>query len=163
MSTFTEHLWNALKETGNVKLTEMVTTVWLPYVQFNLVICKSSLSAEHNLCYLRGHHLLKFTSPAVKPSLLAQRVKRLPAIQEIWVRSLGREDLLEKEMAPHSSVLAWRIPWMEEPGMLQSTGSQSQTRLNDFTFTLLAVMYKPIKTKAEMWTLISHPWFNDFP
>ena len=84
----------------------MVTTVLLPYVQFILVICKISLSAEHNLCYLRGHHLLKFTSPAVKPPLVAQRVKRMPAMQEIWVRSLGRDDLLEKEMATHSSVLA---------------------------------------------------------
>ena len=52
---------------------------------------------------------------------LAQRVKRLPAMQETWVRSLGREDPLEKEMAMHSSILAWRIPWTEEPGGLQST------------------------------------------
>ena len=55
---------------------------------------------------------------------MAQRVKRLPAMQETCVQSLGREDPLEKEMATHSSVLAWRIPWMEEPGGLQSTGSQ---------------------------------------
>ena len=46
-------------------------------------------------------------------------------MQETWVQSLGREDPLEKEMATHSSILAWRIPWMEEPGGLQSTGSQS--------------------------------------
>ena len=51
-------------------------------------------------------------------------VKRLPTMWETWVRSLGREDPLEKEMAPHSSILAWRIPWMEEPGGLQSMGSQ---------------------------------------
>ena len=57
-------------------------------------------------------------------SLVAQRLKRLPAMQETWVRSLGREDPLEKEMATHSSILAWRISWMEEPGGLQSTGSQ---------------------------------------
>ena len=55
---------------------------------------------------------------------MAQRLKRLPAIQETQVRSLGREDPLEKEMATHSSILAWRIPWMEEPGGLRSTGSQ---------------------------------------
>ena len=55
---------------------------------------------------------------------MAQRVKHLPAIQETWVRSVVREDPLMKEMATHSSVLAWRIPWMEEPGRLQSTGSQ---------------------------------------
>ena len=57
-------------------------------------------------------------------SLVAKMVKRLPAIRETWVLSLGREDPLEKEMATHSSILTWRIPWMEEPGRLQSTGSQ---------------------------------------
>ena len=56
---------------------------------------------------------------------MAQTVKRLPTIWETWVQSLGREDLLEKEMATHSSILAWKIPWMEEPGsLLQSMGSQ---------------------------------------
>ena len=53
-----------------------------------------------------------------------QMVKCLPAMQETWVQSLGGEDPLEKEIATHSSILAWRIPWMEEPGGLQSTGSQ---------------------------------------
>ena len=57
-------------------------------------------------------------------SLVVQLVKNLPAMQEIWVRFLGREDPLEKEMATHSSILAWRIPWTEEPGGLQSMGSQ---------------------------------------
>ena len=57
-------------------------------------------------------------------SLVAQRLKRLPARQETRVQSLGWEDPLEKEMAIHSSILAWRIPWMEKPGRLQSTGSQ---------------------------------------
>ena len=66
-------------------------------------------------------------------SLVAQRIKRLPAMQETRVRSLGWEDPLEKEMATHSSTLAWRIPWTEEPGGLQSTGSQSRTRLSKFT------------------------------
>ena len=56
-------------------------------------------------------------------SLVAQRLKRLPAMQETRVQSLGQEDPLEKEMATHSSILAWRIPWTEEPGRLQSTGS----------------------------------------
>ena len=51
--------------------------------------------------------------------LAAQRVKRLPAMRETWVQSLGREDLLAKEMATHSSILAWKIPWTEEPGKLQ--------------------------------------------
>ena len=56
--------------------------------------------------------------------LVAQTVKRLPAMWETRVRSLGQEDPLEKEMATHSSILAWRIPWMEEPGGLQSMGLQ---------------------------------------
>ena len=57
-------------------------------------------------------------------SLVAQMVKRLPAMRETRVRSLGWEDPLEKEMATHSSILAWRIPQTEEPGGLQSMGSQ---------------------------------------
>ena len=55
---------------------------------------------------------------------MPQKLKHLPAMWETWVQSLGQEDPLEKEMAPHSSILAWRIPWMEGPGGLQSTGSQ---------------------------------------
>ena len=51
-------------------------------------------------------------------------VKNLPTMQEKWVQSLGQEDPLEKEMATHSSILAWRIPWMEEPRRLRSMGSQ---------------------------------------
>ena len=57
-------------------------------------------------------------------SLVAQIVKNLPVMQETWVQSLGREDPLEKGMVTHSSTLAWRIPWTEEPGGLQSLGLQ---------------------------------------
>ena len=77
-------------------------------------------------------------------------VKCLPTMRETWVQSLGQEDLLEKETATHSSILAWKIPWMEEPGRLQSMGSglensmnriahgvtKSQTQLSNFHFTL---------------------------
>ena len=66
----------------------------------------------------------QFLYPFIYASLVAQRLKRLPAMRETRVRSLGREDPLEKEMVTHSSILAWRIPWTEEPGRLQSTGSQ---------------------------------------
>ena len=59
----------------------------------------------------------------LRASLAAQRLKHLPAMWETWVRSLGQEDPLEKEMATHSSVLAWRIPETEEPGGLPSMGS----------------------------------------
>ena len=57
-------------------------------------------------------------------SLVAQMIKNLPAVQETWVLSLGWEDPLEKGMATRSSILAWRIPWTEEPGRLQSMGLQ---------------------------------------
>ena len=69
---------------------------------------------------------------------MAQTVKSLPAVQEMGVRSLGRDDPLEKEMSTHSSILAWKIPWTEEPGRLQSMGSQ-RVGLNNFTFFLSAV------------------------
>ena len=59
-----------------------------------------------------------------RTSLVAQMVKSLPVMQETWVLSLGGEDLMEKEMATHVSILAWRIPWTEEPGEPQSMGLQ---------------------------------------
>ena len=66
-------------------------------------------------------------------SLIAQSVKNLPAMQETWVQFLGWEDPLEKEMATHSSILAWRIPWTEEPGRYNPWGRKSQTqRLNHY-------------------------------
>ena len=65
-------------------------------------------------------------------------VKRLPAMQETRVRSLGWEDPLEKEMTTPSSILAWRIPWTEEPGRLQSTGvAKSWTQVSNFIFTFI--------------------------
>ena len=84
---------------------------------------------------------LKLSSPKIKnpistqinithtqlwASLVVQKVKNLPAMQETWVQSLGQEDPLEKGMATHSSILAWRIPWTKEPGGLQSMELQSQ-------------------------------------
>ena len=66
---------------------------------------------------------LLFNSLFVRASLVAQTVKNLPAVQETWVGSLGQEDPRVKETASHSSILAWRTPWTEEPGWLQSMGS----------------------------------------
>ena len=80
---------------------------------------------------------LPFSLP--KPaSLVAQMVKHMPAMWETQVRSLSWDNPLEEEMATHSSILAWKIPWTEKPGRLQSMGSQSQTRLSDLTFTFLS-------------------------
>ena len=78
---------------------------------------------------LRISHFINYSITLA--SLVAQMVKNLPAMQETWVQSLGREDPLENEMATHSGILTWRIPWTEEPGRLQSTGSQSQTQPSD--------------------------------
>ena len=64
-------------------------------------------------------------------SLVAQKVKNLPAMLETWVQSLGWEDPLEKGTATHSSILAWRILWTEEPGGLQSMITKSQTQMNN--------------------------------
>ena len=69
-----------------------------------------------------------FTIKHAGPSLVAQMVKNLPTVQETEVRSLGWKDPLEKEMATHSSILAWRIPWTEEPSGLQSMGPQRVRR-----------------------------------
>ena len=73
---------------------------------------------------LWGVSMYLYVSIYVCTSLVAQTVKHLPTMQETWVRPLGREDPLEKEMATHSSILAWKMPWTEEPGWLLSMGSQ---------------------------------------
>ena len=92
-----------------------------------------SLVKNYLTIYMRiysGHSILFHWSICLylcqyhSDSLVAQMVKRLPTMWETWVWSLGGEDPLEKEMAPHSSTLAWKIPWTEEPGRLQSMGSQ---------------------------------------
>ena len=72
---------------------------------------------------MRSYWLRVYSNP-VRTSLVTQRVTCLPAIRETWVWSLGWEDSLEKEMATHSGTLAWKIPWMEKPGRLQSMGLQ---------------------------------------
>ena len=70
--------------------------------------------------YSKNHHNIV----TILPSLIAQLVKNLPAVQETWVRFLSWEDPLEKEMAVHSSILTWTTPWTEKPGGLQFMGSQ---------------------------------------
>ena len=71
----------------------------------------------------RGEPPGELTSVSKDTLPVAQTVKNPPAMRGTWVRSLGQEDTMEKGMATHSSILAWRIPWREEPGRLQSTGS----------------------------------------
>ena len=84
---------------------------------------------------------IELKSPTLWASRVAQLVRNLPAMQETWVQFLGWEDTLEKEMATHSSILAWRIPWTEEPGRLQSMGSQeldTTYQLNTSTISYIA-------------------------
>ena len=81
-----------------------------------------------NFHALENYNLSLF---GVLVSLVAQTVKNLPAMQGTQVQSLGQEDPLEKDMATHSSILAWRIPWTKDPGRLQSMGSQTQTQVCD--------------------------------
>ena len=80
-----------------------------------------TLVIHDNVTHLWSTHHVFHVSPK---GPLSQTVKRLSALQKTWIRSLGWEDSLEEEMAPHSSALAWKIPWMEEPGRLQSMESQ---------------------------------------
>ena len=91
-------------------------------------------------------HFFCFCSFILRASLVAQRLKRLPPMRETQVRSLGREDPLEKEMATHSTILAWRIPWTEEPGGLQSTGSQ---RVGHDWVTLLLYTWIQVRVKGN--------------
>ena len=83
-------------------------------------------------------------------SLVAQMVKRLPTMQETRVQSLGGEDPLEKEMASHSSILAWRIPRTKEPGRLQSMGSQESDTIERLHFTLKNLVTLTQKKKTIM-------------
>ena len=69
---------------------------------------------------------------------MAQTVKSLPAMRETWIQSLGRGDPLEKEMATHSSILAWKIPWMEESGGLQSMGLKESDRTERLHFHFIS-------------------------
>ena len=89
---------------------------------------------------------------------MAQTVKRLSTMRETWVQSLGWEDPLEKEMAIHSSTIAWKIPWSEEPGKLQSMGSQSGGEIAELIIALVSA-----KIPLSIMLLLSGPgkrWFG---
>ena len=80
---------------------------------------------------------------------MAQTVKNPPAMRETWVQSLGWEDPLEEGMATHSSILAWRIPWTEEPGRLQSMGSQRVRQLSDLVTEYLIGVLNAVDLKQS--------------
>ena len=120
---------------------------WTPGVgdgQGGLACCNSWGCKESDMTEWLNWTELNHKTSAEWTSLVAQMVKRLPTMQETWVQYLGREDLLEKEMATHSSILAWKIPWME-PGRLQSMGSQRvghdwATSFTSLHFTSLCIL-----------------------
>ena len=87
-----------------------------------LLLCLQEIVISFFLFYFLTLQYCHFTFESA--SLIAQLVKNLPAMQVSWVRFLGREDTMEKKMATHSSILAWKFPWTEEPGGLQSMGLQ---------------------------------------
>ena len=93
---------------------------WLLNIIFITLVVESK-ARSHAMNYMV---FLNFELYVLLDFSIAQMVKNLPAMQEAWVQSLDQEDPLEKEMATHSSILAWRNPWTEEPGELQSLGSQ---------------------------------------
>ena len=93
---------------------------------------------------MEKENVVHIYSGMLRSSLVSQRLKCLPGMWETGVRSLGREDPLEKEMATHSSTLAWRIPWREEPGRLQSMGPQ---RVGHDRATMENNLKVPLKTE----------------
>ena len=109
--TFIKRLFRSslLSAVRVVSSAYLMLLIFLPAIF--ILACDSSSPAFHMMCSAYG------------ASLVAQTVKNLPAVQEIRVQSLGQEDPLEKRMAIHSSILAWRIPWTAEPGRLHSRGS----------------------------------------
>jgi len=107
---------NFLRKNTVVKKFYSFFVIYPCYLKLIMYVCTCIKTSLRSIC---TPYLVKG-----RASLVAQRLKHLPAMQETRVQSLGREDPLEKEMATPSSTLAWRIPWIENPGRLWSTGSQ---------------------------------------
>ena len=105
-------------------LNRRIFEVFYLFIYFGCTGSSCCTRASHPRASLVAPYRLSCPKALWEASLVAQRLKRLPAMQETLVRSLSWEDPLAKEMATHSSILAWRIPWRKEPGRLQSTGSQ---------------------------------------
>ena len=117
---------------------DLLETLLASYYEYNSRLL-TSLLYNYPITILKIIIYFGISMNAKGTSPVAQMVKRLPTTWETWVQSLGWEDRLEKEMETHSSILAWKIPWMEEPGRVQSVRgiAKSRTRLRDFTFTFM--------------------------
>ena len=114
---------SALGQKAGGPLTRHALTPPPPLPSLRVYMCRESSYGTRSLQPRMFPEPLRLCSH-VSPTLVAQKVEKLPAVQEPQVRSLGREGPLEKGMATHSTIVAWRIPWMEEPGGLWSMGLQ---------------------------------------
>ena len=92
------------------------------------------LYSNYFLNYMKDNYLMQLITLRIT-SLVAQTVKRLPTMREIWVQSLGQEDPLEKDMAIHSSTLAWKTPWTDEPGSYSPQGRKESDTTERLHFT----------------------------
>ena len=128
---------NKLGFYSSIKLISSVKMVQVLESRMSTMKTRGKLSTVRFSVSNRQFFLLE-VSFTYRASEVAQAVKSLPAVRKTQVWSLGQEDPLEKEMATHSSILAWKIPWMEEPGRRQTVHrvTKSQTWLSDFTFTI---------------------------
>ena len=132
------------------RVTTVQSPAWLPVSAPTMTLIYNDDQSAGNSCQATSYFLCEnFLFPLYslsrflscpRASLVAQSVKNLPAVQETGVRSLGQEDSLEKEMATHSRILARIIPWTEEPGRLQSMGSQ-RVGHDWVTFTSLSLIH----------------------
>ena len=123
----------SLPTASEEKRDQMLISPRIVWYSMKSVRCISQKQNLHNLFFKSMKWPLAVnTHDLLVVSLVAQTIRNLPAMRQTWVQSLGPEDPLEKEIATHSNILAWRIPWTEEPGGLQSMGvTKSRTGLSD--------------------------------
>ena len=128
---------------SSIILISSVKMVWVPESSMPTMKSRRKLSIVRFSVSNRQFFLFE-VSFTYRASEVAQTVKSLPAVQKAWVRSLGQKDPLEKEMATHSSILTWKILWIEEPGRWQTVHrvTKSQTWLRDFTFLTYNKMHR---------------------
>ena len=140
------------------RLANLKYFIFERFKMFHIHSISHEIKMFQYVCSVEKHRVKKYyTVHRGFPSLVAQRLKHLPPMWETRVQSLGREDPLEKEVATHSSIPAWRIPWMEEPGGLQSTGPQRVG--HDWATSLFIQFIRWLIIKLCQ-DYISHSWFN---
>ena len=120
MSPLSPAHWGPWLNSGHFSLLWLSTSLLLALLSLSFPLAHSPQTGRNFCSGLLDREMIA----PICSSLVVKMVSNLPAMKEIWVWSLGEEDSLEKGIATHSSILAWRIPWTEEPGGLQSMGSQ---------------------------------------